>query len=156
MRLLLSFMMFLLSSKSATAAPVSESSKITPRALHPCSVEIQRWCDPGACDERFDTYYYNAYPTSSFNWPVTPWLTQTTLNINTPKVGDELVPVQVGSNILHIIDYAEPTNGDLGKLKFVWGNQSWDSFSSGSPCTVVPSGTVSQAIEYSCNYQCDK
>lgn len=154
MQLLLLSVVLLVSIDNVIAAPTVGSSEMTTRALHPCSVEIQRWCTD--CEERFDTYYYNAYPTSPFNWPVTPWWTQTSLNINTPGAGSELVPIQVGSNVLHIVDYAEPTNGDLGKLTFVWGSQSWDSFSPGNPCEVVPSGTISQAIEYQCNYQCDK
>jgi len=159
MQLLLPATVLMLSFNHVHTLPTAQNSEIVPRAsLHTCSVLIQRWCKVGAggCDEPFDTYYYNAAPTSAFNWVVDPWLTQTSMNINVPSVGSELVPEQVGSNILHIIDTADSTSStDPGKFSFVWGSQSWNSFSAGNPCIVRAPGSSSGAWETQCTFQCD-
>ena len=72
-------------------------------------------------------------------------------------MGDGLVPIQVGSYVLQIIDYAVPaaSNGEVGELKFIWGDQSWSSFGEGNPCAKQPAASDSEATYVSCNYQCD-
>lgn len=61
-----------------------------------------------------------------------------------------------------MIDTADPAPGnnfDLGKLSFLWGSQSWDSFSPGSPCDVIPVGNNAQlggSTNTECTYVCDK
>lgn len=46
----------------------------------------------------------------------------------------------MGSNQLIITDVANPTdNNDPGKLSFVWGNESWESWT-GTACSVIPVG----------------
>lgn len=90
--------------------------------------------------------------------PNTSQWNQETDQINTPNVGDELVPIKVGSNILHIIDTADPDPNnpkDAGKLSFKWGTQSWDSFSAGSPCDVLPAPQYGMSANYECHFQCD-
>lgn len=54
---------------------------------------------------------------------------------------DELPPTQaMGSHSLVITDVANPAdNDDPGKLSFVWGPESWDSWT-GDECTVIPVG----------------
>lgn len=95
-----------------------------------------------------------------------------------PTVGSELVPVQVGSYILQIIDTADPAVGlyssmtilyftlikiignssDPGKLSFIWGTQTWDSFSAGNPCDVDPVGVnaiYGGSTNVECQWMCD-
>ncbi|KUJ13684.1 uncharacterized protein LY89DRAFT_145362 [Mollisia scopiformis] len=162
MKLLISIAiaMVLLTLNSVSALPTSEVAEIETRsALHPCSVFIQRWCQD--CEERFDVAYYNVTWTTPWNWPIAAFWNQESDEVNVPTVGSELVAVQVGSNILHIIDTADPApgdNNDPGKLSFVWGTDTWDSFSPGSPCDVGPVGTNAQyggSTNYECEWLCD-
>jgi len=163
MQLLLSTIAVLLSFNSALALPTSPASETSSRALHPCAIDIQRWCNvgPGGCSEPFDTTYYNAYPTTPFHWAIRQWWGQTSLDINTPSVGSELVPIQVGSNILHITNVADASPAfPYGKFSFVWGSQHWDDFSPGNPCDHAAAYTQSDGLDASihteCRYQCDK
>lgn len=91
------------------------------------------------------------------------FFTQTTIG-HTP--GAELVPYQVGSNILHITNVADPVRDpvdstghdsgahDPGKLSFVWGSQvSW--FYPGCPAPhMIPSGLHSIFLKAS--FTCTK
>jgi hypothetical protein len=74
-------------------------------------------------------------------------------------VGMLLADIKVGSNYLNIKNVANPVNRktDAGKLSFVWGNKTWDSYSKGGPCTVSPIGNrpAAEATIVSCNFQCD-
>ncbi|KAF8859959.1 hypothetical protein BDZ45DRAFT_741813 [Acephala macrosclerotiorum] len=159
--LLFSALLLLLNFNAALALPTAEVSEIETRsALHPCSVFVQRWCQD--CNSRFDVAYYNVTWTTPWNWPIAAWWNQESDQVNVPTVGSELVAVQVGSNILHIIDTADPATGnysDPGKLTFKWGTQTWDSFSAGSPCDVIPVGDnwkIGGSTNYECSYLCDK
>ncbi|KAE8443716.1 hypothetical protein EG329_001488 [Mollisiaceae sp. DMI_Dod_QoI] len=161
MQLLLSTLTFFLSFNAVLALPTAEPSTVeTTSALHPCSVFVQRWCQD--CDERFDVAYFNVTWTTPWNWPIAAWWNQASETQNVPSVGSELVQIQVGSNILHIIDTADPALGDAsdpGKLSFKWGTQVWDSFSEGSPCDVNALGMNADfpgSIDYECEFLCDK
>jgi hypothetical protein len=104
-----------------------------------------------------NSFFPGALSTSTMKSNILQW-NQETDQINTPNVGDELVPIQVGSNILHIIDTADPNpnnSSDPGKLSFKWGTQTWDSFSPGSPCNVTPAPQYGMSANYECSYQCD-
>jgi hypothetical protein len=78
-------------------------------------------------------------------------------------VGAQLVSWKVGSNYLNIKNVANPVDRktDAGKLSFVWGNESWNSYNTAahkSPCTVEPIGNNpgAGATYVSCNFQCDR
>ncbi|CZT04795.1 uncharacterized protein RAG0_11121 [Rhynchosporium agropyri] len=144
----------LLCSASVTATPARPKKTTTtktaivtpaPITLHPCGVVVQRW----GLDswETFDQYYESNGK---------EFFHQATIGSTTP--GEELVPIQVGSNILHIYNTANPVYDlpdgahDPGKLSFVWGSTKFDSFSPGSPCT----NNVFPAVNFTCSFQCDK
>ncbi|KAH6706562.1 hypothetical protein BKA61DRAFT_660335 [Leptodontidium sp. MPI-SDFR-AT-0119] len=118
----------------------------TPKPLHGCGVVVQRW----GLDswETFDSYY-ESNGVEFFH--------QATIGSTTP--GEELVPIQVGSNILHIYNTENPVYTGLppgahdpGKLSFEWGSQKWDSFSPGTPCT----NNAFPAVNFTCSFQCDR
>ena len=48
-------------------------------------------------------------------------------------------------------------SNDGGKIRFSYGNQSWNSWSKRSPCVVVPVGTgpLSGFTSVACNFMCD-
>jgi hypothetical protein len=74
-------------------------------------------------------------------------------------VGSQLPNIKVGSYILNIKNVANPVDRktDAGKLSFVWGNKTWNSYSKGNPCTVTPigNGPGAGATVVACNFQCD-
>jgi len=132
---------------TAEATSTTAIATPTPKPLHGCRVFVQRW----GLDswETFDTMY-ESDGKEIFN--------QATIGSTTP--GDELVPYQFGSNILHIYNTANPVyvglpagTMDPGKLSFVWGSQKWDNFSPGNPCLNKASNA---GLNSSCTFQCDR
>jgi hypothetical protein len=62
---------------------------------------------------------------------------------------EELPVSTIGSHQLIITDVANPANNnDPGKLSFGWGSQSWNSWGTGSPCTVIPVGNYGAKFGY--------
>ncbi|PVH74650.1 hypothetical protein DL98DRAFT_519101, partial [Cadophora sp. DSE1049] len=133
---------------TTTSAKATSTVIATPslKPLHGCRVFVQRW----GLDswETFDTMYESD---GKEVW------NQATIGSTTP--GDELVPYQFGSNILHIYNTANPVyvglpagTMDPGKLSFVWGSQKWDNFSPGSPCLNKAS---TAGLNSSCTFSCD-
>ncbi|KAK0111018.1 hypothetical protein ONS95_001398 [Cadophora gregata] len=131
-------------SAKATSTPIATP---TPKPLHGCRVFVQRW---GLNSwETFDTMY-ESNGKEIYN--------QATIGSTTP--GDELVPYQLGSNILHIYNTANPVyvglpagTADPGKLSFAWGTQKWDNFSPGNPCVNMAS---TAGLNSSCTFSCDR
>lgn len=158
---------------TAEATSTTAIATPTPKPLHGCRVFVQRW----GLDswETFDTMQYvsplTPIPYLVTNFPVPPTnqipnsesdgkeiFNQATIGSTTP--GDELVPYQFGSNILHIYNTANPVyvglpagTMDPGKLSFVWGSQKWDNFSPGNPCLNKASNA---GLNSSCTFQCDR
>ncbi|TVY83438.1 hypothetical protein LSUE1_G002147 [Lachnellula suecica] len=134
------------------------TTSLTPRntpSLHACSVYVQRWTQTPL----------TAAPTSDWTWNYpyqTNFWNQESSDVESSSAGSQLVPWQVGSNILYITNTANPVedaaHDDPGKLSFSWGSQSWDSFSSGSPCLVQAVGadwSIGGATQYECTFECD-
>lgn len=149
----------LLQSHLAFALPAASLiPRITP-SLHACSVFVQRWDS-----NSFDVAYYSAAPTSDWTWDYpyqTNFWNQESEDDESSAQGSQLVPYKVGSNILTIINTANPAtdnHADPGKLSFTWGAENFDSFSAGSPCLVAAVGDdwkIGGATRYQCTFQCD-
>jgi hypothetical protein len=140
----------LILSPSVFALP---TTTITSRGtLHPCSVQVSRWYQ-----NSFDVAYFwrallpNGEGDNGANW----W----TQESDTIPEGSELPRILVGSYYLDIYNVANGVDHrtDAGKLSFTWGSQTWDSYSPGSPCIVVPVGDqpLAGAASVACNFQCD-
>ncbi|KAH7333088.1 hypothetical protein BKA65DRAFT_39563 [Rhexocercosporidium sp. MPI-PUGE-AT-0058] len=135
--------------KTTTTAAKTTSTAVatpSPKPLHGCGVVVQRWGLDSY--ETFDSYYESNGK---------EFFHQATIGSTTP--GEELVPIQVGSNILHIYNTENPVYTGLspgahdpGKLSFVWGSQKFDSFSAGTPCM----NNAFPAVNFTCSFQCDR
>jgi hypothetical protein len=145
------------------ALPTASLDPRITSSLHPCSVFVQRWDD-----NSFDVAYYSAAPTSDWTWDYpyqTNFWNQESSEDESSAQGSQLVPWQVGSNVFYITNTANPVTSDApgghddpGKLSFVWGIETFDSFSPGSPCLVSPVGEdwkIGGASRYQCTFQCD-
>jgi len=127
------------------------------RSSHNCTTYVQRWYDSS-----FDisNYGYGWTPASTGPHQISGAESAWGLN-----PGDTLAST-IGSHALVMTDVANPAvvNGkvnwnDPGKVSFAWGTETFDSYSAGSPCLVVPVGTAGAAVggatTYTCYYSCD-
>jgi len=139
------------------ALPTTSLTTRVTSSLHACSVFVQRWDS-----NSFDVAYYSAAPTSDWTWSagVNFW-NQESSDDESSAQGSQLVPWQVGSNVLYITNTANPVTNDApgghedpGKLSFAWGSETFDS----SSCLVAPVGEdwkIGGATRYQCTFQCD-
>jgi len=137
------------------------TTRVTP-SLHDCAVLVQRWDS-----NSFDVAYYSAAPTSDWTWDYpyqTNFWNQESSDDESSAQGSQLVPWQVGSNVLYITKTANPVTSDApgghedpGKLSFTWGSDAFDT-SSGGPCLVAPVGEdwkIGGSTKYQCTFSCD-
>ncbi|TVY88056.1 hypothetical protein LAWI1_G005000 [Lachnellula willkommii] len=147
---------------AAFALPTTSLTTRVTSSLHACSVFVQRW-DSNA----FDVAYYSAAPTSNWTWDYpyqTNFWNQESSDDESSAQGSQLVPYQVGSNVLYITNTANPVTNDTagghddpGELSFAWGSDTFNSFNSSS-CLVAAVGEdwkTGGATRYQCTFQCD-
>ena len=141
------------------ALPTTSLTTRVTSSLHACSVFVQRWDD-----NSFDVAYYSAAPTSDWTWDYpyqTNFWNQESEEDESSAQGSQLVPWQVGSNVLYITNTANPVTNDApgghedpGELSFSWGSDTFDS----SSCLVSPVGEdwkIGGATRSQCTFQCD-
>jgi len=143
------FLVSIFRAQVALSKPIDVQTRGT---SHDCAVFIQRWYD-----NSFDVYDYGYAWTPASTGPTNVGWVETGSGL---AAGDAATST-IGSNALIMTDVANPAvvDGatdwdDPGKLSFVWGTETWDTYSAGSPCTVIPVGYTGALSGYPTNTTC--